>query len=158
MLGQLLINTAMFLFAAFGSLVVGALILNNPPMHAPPGFSQRLFTYLTTNVAETAHRHPFPELELRCYQMSPSALFMRIERALAMLDWDIMDSDARHYTLHAVVESRLLKFKDDVEIRLQATEGGTELHIRSSSRMGRGDLGANTRHILDLLTLLGRQI
>ncbi len=35
--------------------------------------------------------------------------------------------------------------------------GCTELHMRSSSRSGKGELGANTRHILDLLQALRRQ-
>lgn len=153
-----LINSVIFLIAGAGCLVVGSIILNNPPIHDPPGFIQRLQTYLTTNVAETRTNHPFPELELRCYRMAPSSLFTRIEHAVNALGWEILDSDPKQYHLQAVIMTSLLKFKDDIDIHLNLAPCGTELHIRSSSRVGRGDLGANTRHILDLLTTLERQI
>jgi uncharacterized protein (DUF1499 family) len=151
---QLLINTAILLLAGFGSLIVGALVLNNVPLYEPPGFAVRLKTYLTTHSAETRRHHPFPELELPCYRLAPRALFTRIEQAVSVLGWEIIDSDPERYRLHAVVTTRLLKFKDDVEIQLQLADSGTELHVRASSRIGRGDLGANTRHILDLLNAL----
>ncbi|MBW2442530.1 MAG: DUF1499 domain-containing protein, partial [Deltaproteobacteria bacterium] len=50
-----------------------------------------------------------------------------------------------------MAETALFKFKDDIQIRLNIGDCGTELHIRASSRIGRGDLGANTRHILELM-------
>lgn len=153
-----LINTVIFFIAGAGCLVVGSIILNNPPIHDPPGFAERFKTYLTTNVAETRTNHPFPELELRCYPTTPKLLFTRIEHAVNLLGWDILDSDPAQYRLHAIVVTSLLKFKDDVDIHLNLASCGTELHIRSSSRVGRGDLGANTRHILDLMTTLERQI
>ena len=154
----LLLNTTMLLIAGLGCMIVGALMLNNLPMGAPPGFSRRLWAYLTRNVAETRRDHPFPELELPRAPIAPGPLFTRLEHTLALLDWEIVEADPRDHRLHAVVETPLLRFKDDVVIRLEATRGGTEIHIRSSSRIGRGDLGANTRHILDLLEMLGRQV
>lgn len=146
-----------FLLAAVGCLVVGGLIVNNPPLNDPPGFGERFKTYLTKNVAETRRDHRFPELELPCYPLPPGSLLTRIEHTVALLDWDVEKVDTRDYRLHAVATTPLLHFKDDVEIHLVSASCGTELHVRSSSRVGQGDLGANTRHILDLLETLGRQ-
>ena len=54
--------------------------------------------------------------------------------------------------LHAVVTTKLWKYKDDVVIQIQpAQPSGSWLWVRSSSRVGKGDLGANTRHIMDLV-------
>ena len=155
---QLLINSITFLLAVFGCLIIGALTLNNPPLGSPPGFFVRLRTYLTTNSAETKLNHSFPELELPRVAMAPGILLIRIELTIDILGWEIIEVDARNFELHAVVETSLLKFKDDVLITLNPTTAGTEMHIRSSSRTGRGDLGANTRHILDLLTMLRQQV
>lgn len=155
---ELLINTATFLLAVLGCLIIGALTLNNPPLNDPPGFFARLRTYLTTNSAETKPNHPFPELELPRVAIAPGLLLTRIELTVDILDWAIIDVDARNFELHAVVETSLFKFKDDVFIKLNPTPAGTEIHIRASSRVGRGDFGANTRHILDLLTMLRRQV
>ena len=48
--------------------------------------------------------------------------------------------------LHATYTSRLLRFVDDVELRMD----GAQLHIRSSSRVGYSDLGANRQRVEDL--------
>jgi uncharacterized protein (DUF1499 family) len=49
-----------------------------------------------------------------------------------------------------VVVSPLWRFKDDVEVQLQPTRVGVQVDVRSRSRVGKGDLAANTRHILEL--------
>lgn len=154
----LLVNMLVFLVAGAGCLIVGGIVLNNPPLHDPPGLGKRLHTYLTTNVAETQHRHSFPELELRCYPLAPGPLYSRLEHAITALGWEIVVSDPQQRQLQAVISTALLKFKDDIEIKLLPAACGTELHIRARSRVGRGDLAANTRHILDLYAMLSRQI
>jgi hypothetical protein len=154
----LLVNTVTFLLAVFGCLITGALMLNNLPLGDPPGLFTRLRTYLISNSAETKQNHPFPELELPRVAMSPKLLLTRLELTVDILGWDIIEVDVQALEIHAVVETSLFKFKDDVLIKLNPTSSGTELFIRSSSRVGRGDLGANTRHILDLLTMLRQQV
>lgn len=151
-------DIVILLLAALGCLVMGGLVVNNPPLYDPPGFGERLKTYLTTHVAETRRNHRFPELELPCYPVSARSLLTRIEHTVELLDWEIAGIDTQEYRLQAVVTTSLLHFKDDVEIWLVPASCGTELHLRSRSRVGQGDLGANTRHILDLLETLGRQV
>ena len=153
----LLLNTLIMLIAAGGCLVMGALVLNNPPLNRPPGLYTRLWTYLSTHSAETRRNHTFPELELPCYTLPPKTLFTRLEHALMVLGWEVKETDKENYRLHAIISSSLFKFKDDLEIEIQLGDCGSELHIRSSSRIGRGDMGANTRHILTLLETLARQ-
>jgi hypothetical protein len=53
------------------------------------------------------------------------------------------------------VVSVLFRFRDDVSIRTETTERGTLLHARSASRVGKGDLCANARHLLALCLILG---
>ena len=51
-------------------------------------------------------------------------------------------------TAEAVASTRLLGFKDDVSIHVQAQAGDASLvHMRSRSRLGRGDFGTNARRI-----------
>jgi hypothetical protein len=154
----LLVNTVTFLLAVFGCLIIGALMLNNLPLGDPPGLFARLRTYLTTNSAETKRNHPFPELELPRAALNPGLLLTRLELTVDTLGWEIVEVDAQNFELHAVVETPLFKFKDDILVKLNATTSGTEIYIRSSSRVGRGDLGTNTRHILDLLAMLRQQV
>jgi hypothetical protein len=147
-----LITTAILL-----CLVGGTLLANHPPLSAPPGFSERLLIYLTTHTAETRRTHRFPELELPCLPLPPAKLLPRLEEAMQSLNWQVQEIDAPQGRLRAVITTPVLRFKDDIEIHLVPAAGCTELHMRSSSRSGKGDLGANTRHILDLLQALQRQ-
>lgn len=47
--------------------------------------------------------------------------------------------------LRAVFTTRILRFKDDVEFELDADAG--VIHVRSASRVGYGDLGANRKRV-----------
>lgn len=156
MITQLLVNAVMLLVAVSGCLLVGGLMLNDPPLGETPGFWPRLRTYLTTNVAETRAGHPYPELELRVYRLPDSVLLERVQRAVDMLGWKVVDVDLPQRRITAVVSTRIFRFRDDVEIVITPAPGGAELHVRSASRIGRGDLGANTRHILDLYQMLAQ--
>jgi uncharacterized protein (DUF1499 family) len=49
--------------------------------------------------------------------------------------------------LHAVVRSRVFRFRDDLELFISPDR---ELIVRSASRVGNGDLGANLARVADL--------
>lgn len=49
---------------------------------------------------------------------------------------------------HAVFRTRLLRFRDDVELRLDPT--ARVIHVRSASRVGRSDFGVNRKRIESL--------
>ena len=131
--------------------VFGALLRNDLPWTDPPGFVTRLQHYLSTNVAETVKTSPYPELIMREYHYPIDTFFSLLETSVAKLGWEIDSQHDQTYTLHAVVTTPLIGYKDDVYIKLiPMTENRNNLYIRSSSRKGHGDLGTNTRHILDL--------
>jgi uncharacterized protein (DUF1499 family) len=44
-----------------------------------------------------------------------------------------------------------MAFRDDIVIRITTTAGGTLIDLRSASRVGQSDLGANARRIRDFL-------
>ena len=139
-------------------LIAGGLIANRPPMMVPPGLWARLVTYLGTHVAETRPDHPFPELRPRFYAMPPDRLYAVTREAIAGLGWRIASEDSASLALTAVVESALWRFKDDVVVKVEPMGGGSTLRMRSSSRIGRGDLAANTRHLLDLYAAIEQRL
>lgn len=52
------------------------------------------------------------------------------------------------WRLQAVAVTRLLRFRDDVMVEVRpAPDGGSIVAMRSKSRVGRGDMGANARRI-----------
>lgn len=139
-------------------LIAGGLIANRPPMMDPPGLWARLIIYLGSHVAETRPDHPFPELRPHFYAVPPDRLYAAAREAIAGLGWGIASEDPVGLCLTAVVESALWRFKDDVVVRVEPTEGGSTLGLRSSSRIGRGDLAANTRHLLNLYAAIEERL
>ncbi|MGH8474081.1 MAG: DUF1499 domain-containing protein [Gammaproteobacteria bacterium] len=131
-------------------LLVGALAENRLPWLEPPGPWVRLMTYLGSNVAATDAASTFTELCLRHYHAAPAEVFARAREAMTQLGWEVVREDRDQLRLDAVVTTRLLRFKDDLVVRLAPAEGQTAVHVETRSRVGRGDFGANTRHILDL--------
>ena len=139
-------------------LIAGGLIANRPPMMDPPGLWARLVTYLGTHVAETRPDHPFPELRPRFYALPPDRLYATAREAIAGLGWGIASEDPAGLCLTAVVKSALWRFKDDVVVCVEPAESGSTLRMRSSSRIGRGDLAANTRHLRNLYAAIEQRV
>ena len=140
-------------------LLAGGLAVNRPPLLDPPGPGRRLVTYLTTNVAATSLDTEFPELETPVFEVPPPRLLAAAEQACNALGWRVLSVEPEAASLEAVVTSSLFRFKDDVSLKAVAHgEQGSALHVRSASRVGKGDLAANTRHILDLVKQVRRAL
>ena len=140
-------------------LLPGAgIVANRLPLTSPPGVAARLKVYLTTNRAEIRSDSLYPELRPRDYPLSPQQLYAAARATLDELGWPLLAEDSSSLRLHAVVATRLWKFKDDVELTVEPVSAGSRLLMTSQSRVGRGDLGANTRHILDFSAALERRL
>jgi hypothetical protein len=137
-------------------LLSGGLLLNRPPLLSPPGPLERLKTYLTTNIAETRPDHVFPELRTPLVPADPEQTGDAVLTAMHALGWK--EIRAAEGTLSAVVVSPLFRFRDDVTVRLKTAAGGTLLQAHASSRVGKGDLGANGRHLRELFTEIERLV
>lgn len=139
-------------------LVAAGIAANRPPLTAPPGWAARLKIYLTTHRAETRVDNLCQELRPREYPVPPQQLYAAARATLDELGWSVLAEDETALHLHAVVATRLWKFKDDIELTVQPSGAGAQLMMSSQSRVGRGDLGANTRHILDFSAALQRRL
>lgn len=74
--------------------------------------------------------------------------FEQVKRVASLMSsWKIVSIDAENYRIEAVATTKWLRFKDDVVIEIRASIGGSEVHMRSKSRVGRSDLGANAKRI-----------
>ncbi len=136
-------------------LLAGGLIANRPPLFDPPGPGARLRIYLTTNVAETRVDSPYPELRQPRYPAPPDLLFDVAQRAAQTLGWRTDLADAEGREIRAVAVTTLWRFRDHVAIKISPISASeSTLSVRSGSEVGKGDLGANTRHILDLLQMI----
>jgi hypothetical protein len=157
-LGALAVVTALPLGAAVALILPGAglpLIHDiSTDMIDPPVFGNALVLrgpdanpLLRSTDIDTAQSAAYPQLRSIESTLAPAAAFARaLDTALA-LGWDIHTTDAARGVLEASETTFWFGFTDDIVIRVQAINGGSRIDLRSVSRVGRGDLGANARRI-----------
>lgn len=124
---------------------------NHPPLTSSPGLLARLGTYLTRHIAQTEAMSAYPERRVYVYRR-PAEMVLEAAVASARANgWEIQNIDPKRHYLHAVATTALWHFKDDVEVWVKtADDGGSALYLRSASRVGKADFGANTARIVRL--------
>ena len=112
-----------------------------------------ILTALTRNVAATRPDASDPRLRGRAYPLPPAQVWeAALATARATRGWTVISADAAAGTIHAEARTRLWKFTDDVAVRIAPDGGGlTRVDLRSSSRVGRADLGTNARRVARFL-------
>ena len=70
------------------------------------------------------------------------------------LGWQVARVDPEAGRVEATVESFWFGFKDDIVVRIRPAGAGSTLDIRSTSRVGVSDLGANAKRIRAFLTAM----
>src|SRR5262245_1009117 len=103
--------------------------------------------WLTRNWADTAEGND-PEIVPQRVTLARAEAVAGIKEIIAALPrWRPEAANPAAGTLQATRRSRLFRFVDDVTLRLDADgAGGSVLHARSQSRVGKGDFGQNRRN------------
>ncbi len=104
---------------------------------------------------DAAQRAGYPGLSAIESSLAPEAAFTQALNTARSLGWQIHQSDAARGTLEASETTFWFGFTDDIVIRVRPHNGGSRIDLRSVSRVGRGDLGANARRILRFSTVFG---
>jgi uncharacterized protein (DUF1499 family) len=115
-----------------------------------------LLTALTRNVAETSADAEDPRLRTRFYALSRETVWITVQQlAGTRPGWTVMKTDPAEGELVIEARTRLLKFVDDVTIRVRPASGQRiSVDLRSRSRVGKADFGTNARRIGDFLAAL----
>jgi uncharacterized protein (DUF1499 family) len=96
----------------------------------------------------TQQRQGYPDLAPLKLTDAPDVAFARVLRtARAMPSWTIARDDAGARVIEGNDTSWLFRFRDDFVIEVRPADGGSVVHMRSKSRDGRGDIGANAARI-----------
>ena len=95
----------------------------------------------------------------------PVQLPLPVDRAFALAleaaqaqGWEIVAAVPEEGRIEATVTTFWFGFKDDVVIRMTAAGDGSRLDIRSKSRVGRSDVGANAERIRTYSAELERRL
>lgn len=83
---------------------------------------------------------------------TPDAAFAAALAEARSQGWEIVTEDAAAGTLDATATTFWFGFKDDVAVRVRAEGTGSVIDVRSTSRVGLSDLGANAARIESYLS------
>jgi len=85
----------------------------------------------------------------------PDVVFGEALSLVKSMGWTLKDSNLEAGTIEATAETFWYGFKDDVVIRIQPAEGGGSIvDLRSVSRVGMSDIGANAARVTSFLEKL----
>ena len=113
------------------------------------------------NVVETGRTPEYPDLVPRRYAAAPERVVAAVEAAVhALPRWTLKGagSGAAGHALHAETRTRVFRFVDDVTVRVSAAGDGSEVSVRSASRVGKWDFGQNARNVRELLAALDARL
>ena len=89
----------------------------------------------------------YPDIKPAVLSMPPAQAFDRALAAARAQGWEIVATVPAEGRIEATDTTRWFGFKDDVVIRVRPDPKGAKVDVRSVSRVGRGDVGANAARI-----------
>lgn len=143
-----------------------------PPIHDittdlanPPGFvslapvrvsagAANPVTYGGETVA-AQQRAAFADIKPLRTHSPPAETFQRALAAARDMGWRIISESSAEGRIEASDTTPFFGFIDDVVVRISAEGAGSRVDVRSLSRIGRSDLGANARRVANYLAKLG---
>jgi uncharacterized protein (DUF1499 family) len=110
----------------------------NPPEYAGPETAE-------------AQREAYPEIKpvilaVNLQNVMDAAVMLITER-----EWKLVAINRNEGRIEATEKLAWFGFKDDVVLRFTETMEGTQVDMRSKSRIGRGDVGVNAKRIEEFL-------
>ena len=96
-------------------------------------------------------RRGYPDLAPLMLDASPAQALQRAERVARSMGWDIAAVTPGAWRIEATATTLLFGFKDDIVIRVTWQGSASRVDVRSLSRIGGSDFGANAQRIRTFL-------
>ncbi len=102
-----------------------------------------------------AQRRAYPDIVPLVLPVPPAAAFARALDTAKAMGWEVATADAVAGRIEATATTPWFGFRDDVVVRVAPVPTGSRIDVRSVSRVGKSDLGANAKRIRAYLAQLG---
>ncbi|HAK64223.1 MAG TPA: DUF1499 domain-containing protein [Alphaproteobacteria bacterium] len=93
----------------------------------------------------------YPDITPLMLDLPPPETFARARKLVEARGWKLAGADPEQGRIEAVAQTRMMKFRDDVVIRITPAPDGSRVDMRSVSRFGQSDIGVNARRIREFL-------
>ncbi len=113
-------------------------------------------TYAGLYTAEQ-QRVAYSDIEPELTTASPQEAYDAVIKVIGKRKWHVVDARPpqaaapRDGLVEAIARTPILGFRDDVVVRVRATQQGARIDVRSASRYGRHDLGTNAERVRALI-------
>ena len=112
----------------------------------------------TINDVKTGATPEYPELQAQRFARPVGLVFDAALETAQEMELEITAKSVNKGEIQAVATTPLFRFKDDVTITVLRIDDVTTVNIRSHSRIGKGDLGANARRIREFQARLAARL
>ena len=99
-------------------------------------------------------RAAYPDLASLILSLAPDRAYALAMALIRDKGWEIVADEPKDGRIEAVDRSLLYGFKDEIIVRIAASDGGARVDLRSRSRIGRIDRGVNANRIRAFLAAL----
>jgi uncharacterized protein (DUF1499 family) len=96
-------------------------------------------------------KQTYPDIGPLHLDVTPAQAFERAAAAARAMKWEIVATDPAQGRIEATATTFWFGFKDDIAVRISADGNGSRIDVRSLSRIGKSDVGANARRVRDYL-------
>jgi uncharacterized protein (DUF1499 family) len=133
-----------------------------PPIHdittdaeSPPGMiallsrrkgARNLPLYAGRTVAAQQQK-AYPDIVPAVLKVPPAQAFDRARAAADRMGWTVVAASRQDGRIEAYDRTFWFGFTDDIVVRVRPAPGGSRIDIRSMSRVGRHDFGANAERV-----------
>ena len=133
--------------------------INNPPRFSAAKEQRGTDSNPLEYSSQTASNQQklYPDLSPIDSSLSTSQAFATALTISRELGWKVYAEDINSGHIEAVDSTFWFGFKDDIVIRIQASNSGSVIDLRSVSRVGQGDMGANNQRIRAFIDLFNQQ-
>jgi uncharacterized protein (DUF1499 family)/uncharacterized membrane protein YvlD (DUF360 family) len=97
-------------------------------------------------VADQQHQ-AYPDIASIVLSVPPAEAFRKVDAVATAMGWDVVARAPVDGRIEAIDTSQWFGFHDDIVVRIRPAGTGSRIDIRSKSRVGRADLGANANRI-----------
>ena len=111
------------------------------------------FAYGGEKVAKV-QQQAYPDIKSLIVKTPPAETMQNAIDAARSMGWQVVSSDAGSGRLEATDTTTWFGFKDDVVVRIRSEGTGSRVDVRSVSRLGEGDVGANAKRVRKFLAKL----
>ena len=101
--------------------------------------------YLAATAAQ--QRQGYPDIVPLQLPIAPAVVYDNAERAARAMGWQIVAAAPDKLRIEATDTTLLFGFKDDIVVRITPQGNGSVVDVRSLSRVGGSDFGANAKRV-----------